>query len=233
VRDHNHKVHGIFTRIADKYDWMNTILSLNLDKQWRYETLELAKPVSGECWLDVCCGTGKLTLGLRRRMGCEGEVTGLDFNAAMLTVAKINEMKEPCAGSIHWVEADATQLPFSDEVFDGVIIGFGLRNLPDIDSAIHEMRRVLKPGGRLVCLDLSHPVLPFVRQGHRFFVRSLVPLAGKLIQRGEQDYQWLPDSLKQFPGAEELAEHMKRNEMHEVFFQRLSGGIAAVHKAIR
>jgi demethylmenaquinone methyltransferase/2-methoxy-6-polyprenyl-1,4-benzoquinol methylase len=224
------KVHDIFTRIAGKYDWMNTILSLNLDQQWRNKTLELAKPVSGERWLDVCCGTGKLTMGIRLIMGSIGDVTGLDFNAAMLAVA---QKAEPCAGSIHWLQADAMQLPFPDESFDGLIIGFGLRNLPDLDLAIREMRRVLKPGGRLICLDLSHPVMPVFRHGHRFFVRFVVPLIGKVMQRGDQDYQWLPDSLKKFPGAEELAELMKQNEFSDVVFLRLSGGIAAVHKGTR
>lgn len=227
------KVHNIFTRIADKYDLMNSILSFNLDKQWRRKTLELANPVAGERWLDVCCGTGKLTLGLRRLMGPDGEVFGMDFNQAMLNVARKSQIDENLPGIICWVEADATALPFPEESFDGVTIGFGLRNLPLLDPAIQELRRVLKPGGRLICLDLSHPVLPVFKQGHGYFVKFVVPLIGNFNRQGRREYQWLAESLKKFPGADELCQRMRQNGLDPVVFKRLSGGIVAVHKGIR
>lgn len=233
MEEQSRKVHRIFTRIADKYDLMNSILSFNLDKMWRRKTLELANPLAGERWLDVCCGTGKLTLGLRRLMGSEGEVYGLDFNQSMLNVAKNTEARGNLSGSIFWLEADATKLPFPDESFDGVVIGFGLRNLPLPDLAIQELRRVLKTGGRLICLDLSHPVLPGFKQGHGFFVKYVVPLIGNFNHRGKSEYQWLAESLQKFPGAEELCQMMTRNGLNSVVFQRLSGGIAAVHKGVR
>ena len=226
---HRQKVHKVFTRIASRYDSMNTILSLNLDKSWRRRTLQTAAPQPGEQWLDVCCGTGKLTLEIRRILGDTGEVTGLDFNSSMLEVAKRAETQVKLARAVRWMEADAMELPFADETFDGITIGFGLRNLPDIDRGIAEMARVLKSGGRWVCLELSHPVWPIFRQGHGLFVRYVVPRVGNLGLGEQTDYQWLPESLRRFPGAEELADRIRQTKLADVRFERLSGGIAAVH----
>ena len=226
---HRQKVHTVFTRIASRYDSMNTILSLNLDKSWRRRTLQAASPQPGEQWLDVCCGTGKLTLEIRRILGDTGAVTGLDFNSSMLEVAKRAETQVKFVRAVRWLEADAMELPFADETFDGITIGFGLRNLPDIDKGIVEMARVLKSGGRWVCLELSHPVWPIFRQGHGFFVRYVVPRVGNLGLGEQTDYQWLPESLRKFPGAEELADRIRQAKLTDVRFERLSGGIAAVH----
>lgn len=230
---HRRMVHSLFSRIAGRYDMMNTILSLNLDKYWRRKALEIAAPNPGEQWLDVCCGTGKLTLEIRKIMGNSGAVTGLDFNAAMLSVARNAEELANLPSIISWLEADAMELPFPDKTFDGLTIGFGLRNLPDFDRGIREMRRVLKPGGKWVCLELSHPVWPVFRQGHGWFVRYVVPQIGNLGHAAESDYQWLPESLRRFPGADGLAEKIRQNGLVNVRFERLSGGIAAIHSGYR
>ena len=230
---HRQKVQGIFSRIAGKYDSMNTILSFNLDKSWRKRTLQIAAPTAAERWLDVCCGTGKQTLESRRSLDSDGEVTGLDFTAAMLAVARQAEKQAKLSAPVNWQEADAMAMPFSDATFDGVTIGFGLRNLPDLDLGLREMRRVLKPGGRLVCLELSHPVWPFYRQGHQLFVNYAVPFIGNLSRRGERNYNWLTESLSRFPGAVELGERMKNIGFEDVRFYRLSGGIAAIHLGFR
>ena len=230
---HRRMVHSLFSRIAGRYDMMNTILSLNLDKYWRRKALEIAAPNPGEQWLDVCCGTGKLTLEIRKIMGNSGVVTGLDFNAAMLSVARHAEELANLPSIISWLEADAMELPFPDKTFDGLTIGFGLRNLPDFDRGIREMRRVLKPGGKWVCLELSHPVWPIFRQGHGWFVRYVVPQIGNLGHAAESDYQWLPESLRRFPGADGLAEKIRQNGLVNVRFERLSGGIAAIHSGYR
>ena len=230
---HRRMVHSLFSRIAGRYDMMNTILSLNLDKYWRRKALEIAAPNPGEQWLDVCCGTGKLTLEIRKIMGNSGAVTGLDFNAAMLSVARNAEELANLPSIISWLEADAMELPFPDKTFDGLTIGFGLRNLPDFDRGIREMRRVLKPGGKWVCLELSHPVWPVFRQGHGWFVRYVVPRIGNLGHAAESDYQWLPESLRRFPGADGLAEKIRQNGLVNVRFERLSGGIAAIHSGYR
>lgn len=230
---HRRMVHSLFSRIAGRYDMMNTILSLNLDKYWRRKALEIAAPNPGEQWLDVCCGTGKLTLEIRKIMGNSGAVTGLDFNAAMLSVARNAEELANLPSIISWLEADAMELPFPDKTFDGLTIGFGLRNLPDFDRGIREMRRVLKPGGKWVCLELSHPVWPIFRQGHGWFVRYVVPQIGNLGHAAESDYQWLPESLGRFPGADGLAEKIRQNGLVNVRFERLSGGIAAIHSGYR
>ena len=230
---HRQMVQDLFSRIAGRYDTMNTILSLNMDKYWRRRTLEIAGPRPGEKWLDVCCGTGKLTLAIRRKLGHDGEVVGLDFTPSMLAVARRAEQLANLPHPIRWVEADALNIPYVDEMFDGVTIGFGLRNLPDFDRGIREMRRVLKPGGKWVCLELSHPVWPVFKQGHGLFVRYLVPGIGNLGHAAAADYQWLPESLRRFPGAEGLAERATLAGLREVRFERLSGGIAAVHIGYR
>ena len=230
---HRQKVHDIFSRIANRYDRMNSILSFNLDRHWRKRTLEWAAPASGENWLDVCCGTGKLTVGIRHRMGEGGQVTGLDFNRSMLEIAKKNCQALSEKKQIDWLQADAMNLPFSEASFDGVTIGFGLRNLPDYGLAVAEFRRVLKPGGRFVCLDLARPILPVFRQGHRLFVCHVVPWLGRLSQRGQEDYQWLPESLSKFPEAEELAALLLRQGFKQVRFERLSLGIVSVHCGLK
>ena len=230
---HRQMVRDLFSRIAGRYDTMNTILSLNMDKYWRRRTLEIAGPRPGEKWLDVCCGTGKLTLAIRRMLGHDGEVVGLDFTPSMLAVARRAEQLANLPQPIRWVEADALNIPYVDEMFDGVTIGFGLRNLPDFDRGIREMRRVLKPGGKWVCLELSHPVWPVFKQGHGLFVRYLVPGIGNLGHAAAADYQWLPESLRRFPCAEGLAERATLAGLREVRFERLSGGIAAVHIGYR
>ena len=212
---------------------MNTILSLTLDRGWRERTLAMADPRPGERWLDVCCGTGKLSIEIGRRLGENGGVTGLDFNADMLAVAKRAELEDNLPSPVVWLEGDALSLPFPDESFDGVTIGFGLRNLPDYDEGIREMRRVLKPGGRWICLELSHPVWPIFKQGHAFFVRYLVPGIGNIGLGEQSHYKWLPESLRQFPGAEELAEKMCGCGLAKVRYERLSGGIAAIHIGVR
>jgi demethylmenaquinone methyltransferase/2-methoxy-6-polyprenyl-1,4-benzoquinol methylase len=230
---HRRMVHNVFSHIAERYDTMNTVLSLNLDQYWRRKTLEVAAPGSGEQWLDVCCGTGKLTLEIRRILGTTGGVTGLDFNEAMLSVARRAESQAHLPCPIRWMEADAMDLPFPDETFDGVTIGFGLRNLPDYDRGIREMCRVLKPGGKWVCLELSHPVLPIFKQGHGLFVRHVVPRIGNLGHAAESDYQWLPESLRRFPGADDLAYRVSQAGLVDVRFKRLSGGIVAIHVGYR
>lgn len=226
---HRQKVHNLFSQIAGRYDRMNTIISLTLDKGWRERTLAIADPHPGERWLDVCCGTGKITLEIARKLGQAGGVTGLDFTPAMLEVAKRAEVAAALPCPIDWLEGDALALPFADASFDGVTIGFGLRNLPDYDDGIREMRRVLKPGGRLICLELSHPVWPMFKQAHAFFVKYLVPGIGNIGLAEQSHYKWLPESLRHFPGAEELAEKMRFCGLESVRFVRLSGGIAAVH----
>lgn len=230
---HRRMVHSLFSRIAGRYDLINTILSLNLDKYWRRKAIQLADPQPGDNWLDVCCGTGKLAVEIQRVLGKSGQVTGLDFNSAMLAIAKKSEARAKLSRPICWLEADAMELPFKDHTFDGVVIGFGLRNLPDLDQGIREMCRVIKPGGKWVCLELSHPVLPILRQGHGLFVRHIVPWIGNFRHDSKSDYQWLPESLQRFPGAEALLEKIKQADMAHVHFERLNGGIAAVHKGLR
>ena len=154
---HRQKVHTVFTRIASRYDSMNTILSLNLDKSWRRRTLQAAAPQPGEQWLDVCCGTGKLTLEIRRILGDTGAVTGLDFNSSMLEVAKRAETQVKFVRAVRWMEADAMELPFADETFDAIVSNFvfhEVRTAKDKRDVVREAFRVLKKGGAFALQDM-------------------------------------------------------------------------------
>ena len=232
LNEHERFVHRLFSRIAIRYDWMNKIISFNMDKSWRRHTIDLAEPLLGQQWLDVCSGTGKLALGLADRVGATGRVVGLDFNADMLAVARKNEQFQRGAVSVEWIEGNAMQMPFLDDSFDGATIGFGLRNLPDLAAGLAEMIRVVKPGGKIVILDASHPVWPFFRQGHHFFVFVVLPWLGKWGTDSRESYAWLGESLSHFPGSEELAKILKSCGLEQVRFERLFGGVAAIHLGI-
>jgi demethylmenaquinone methyltransferase/2-methoxy-6-polyprenyl-1,4-benzoquinol methylase len=211
------QVRSMFDRIAPVYDGMNRAMTLGLDRKWRRLTAEaVVRP--GDRVLDACCGTGDLALAAAR---AGGRVTGVDFSAEMLARA---ERKAP---EFDWVQADAAALPFPDESFETATVGFGIRNLADLEAGLHELARVLVPGGRLGCLEITRPrgVLgPFFR----LWFDGLVPLAGKVLPGGAA-YSYLPASVRRFPGPEDLAAAMERAGFADVGWRLLGGGIVALH----
>lgn len=223
----------LFSRISGRYDTANTVLSFNQDARWRRRAIEIADPQAGQSWLDLCCGTGELALGLRRKMGEHGRIVGLDFTAAMLDIARRKESKEFGSPAVEWLEADAMRIPLADELFDGVTVGCGLRNLPDIAAALVEIARVLKPGGRFVCLELSLPQQPLWRQMHRFYLWSLFSTAGNLGLGSEKNYDWVLESLDKFPPPAALASLMEGAGFADVRFETFLGGLATIHYATR
>jgi demethylmenaquinone methyltransferase/2-methoxy-6-polyprenyl-1,4-benzoquinol methylase len=162
-----------------------------------------------------------------------GRLVGLDFTPAMLDVAKKNELKEFGAASIEWIEADALHMPFSDGSFDGVIIGCGLRNFPDFDAGLAEMARVLKPGGRIVCLELALPQQKIWRQIHRLYLRTLFSAAGNLGLGPEKNYGWVLDSLDRFPSPLELIARFEQAGFCKVGVEQFLGGLATIHFAVK
>ena len=222
----------LFSKIAGRYDIANSILSFNQDARWRKRGIELSESKPGQVWLDVCCGTGKLTFGLRRRNEL-ARLVGLDFTPAMLDVARKNELKEFGTASIEWIEADALNMPFADRLFDGVIIGCGLRNFPDFDAGLTEMARVLRPGGRIVCLELALPQQKIWRQIHRFYLRTLFSAAGNLGLGPEKNYEWVLDSLDRFPPPAELVVRFEMAGFCQVGFEQFLGGLATIHFAMK
>jgi demethylmenaquinone methyltransferase / 2-methoxy-6-polyprenyl-1,4-benzoquinol methylase len=210
-------VRAMFDRIAPVYDAMNGFMSAGLDQRWRRITAEAAvRP--GDRVLDACCGTGDLALAASA-MG--GRVTGIDFSERMLdrAVRKSDE--------VEWVRGDALKLPFGDESFDAVTVGFGVRNLEDLGRGLAEFRRVLRRGGRLAVLEITQPrglLAPF----YRLWFDRLVPLTGKLLPGGSA-YAYLPASVRRFPGPLEFAELMRRSGFDPVAYRLFAGGIVALH----
>jgi demethylmenaquinone methyltransferase / 2-methoxy-6-polyprenyl-1,4-benzoquinol methylase len=211
-------VRTMFDRIAPVYDLMNRAMTCGLDLRWR-RLAAAAAVLPGDAVLDAACGTGDLALaGLRAGAG---SVTGLDFSPRMLERAR---RKAP---TITWVQGDLLALPFADKSFDAATIGFGIRNVADLELALREVRRVLRPGGRLAILEITRP-RGLLRPFFSLWFDRLVPLAGRLVPGGTA-YAYLPESVRRFPGAEELAELVGRAEFSGVRFRLLAGSIVALH----
>jgi demethylmenaquinone methyltransferase / 2-methoxy-6-polyprenyl-1,4-benzoquinol methylase len=212
-------VRRMFDRIAPVYDAMNRTMTAGLDRRWRRLTAE-ATVRPGDFVLDACCGTGDLAIAAARR---GGKVTGLDFSPAMLERAR---RKAP---QIEWIEGDLLSLPFGDESFDSATVGFGVRNVEDLGRSIEELRRVLRPGGRLGILEITRPrglLAPF----YRLWFDGVVPLLGKLLPGGSA-YTYLPASVRRFPGPQELAAMIETAGFRNVRVRLLAGGIIALHTA--
>ena len=207
----------MFDRISPVYDAMNRAMTAGLDRSWRRIAAEaVVRP--GDTVLDACCGTGDLALAAER---AGGKVTGLDFSPAMLARARRKST------SVEWVEGDVTALPFADGSFDAVTVGFGIRNVPELDAGLAELARVLRSGGRLACLEITRPdgaLRPFFR----LWFDGLVPLAGKVLPGGGA-YTYLPASVRRFPGPGDLALALRRAGFEEVVWRLLGGGIVALH----
>jgi demethylmenaquinone methyltransferase / 2-methoxy-6-polyprenyl-1,4-benzoquinol methylase len=210
-------VREMFDRIAPIYDVMNRAMTVGLDRRWRAETAR-AVVIPGDRVLDACCGTGDLALAALK---AGGRVTGVDFSERMLERARAK------SEAIEWVCADALALPLADASFEAATVGFGVRNLDDLERGLRELRRVLVPGGRLAILEITRPRGP-LRPFYRLWFDGLVPLAGKLLPGGSA-YTYLPASVRRFPEAEDLAELLRRGGFEDVRYRRFAGGIVALH----
>jgi demethylmenaquinone methyltransferase/2-methoxy-6-polyprenyl-1,4-benzoquinol methylase len=213
-------VRDMFDRIAPVYVLMNRAMSLGLDVRWRRLTARaVVRP--DDRVLDVCCGTGDLALA---DLEAGGNVTGLDFSERMLARARRK------SDAIDWVRGDATALPFPEDTFDAVTVGFGVRNLADLESGLRELARVLRPGGRLGCLEITRPT-GALRPFFRLWFDGLVPLAGRVLPGGSA-YTYLPASVRRFPGPDDLAGAMERAGFSAIRWKLLGGGIVALHTAV-
>ena len=221
-------VQETFNSIARKYDFMNTIMSLGMDKRWRRIAVSKTGAMSGMNMLDVCCGTGQLSLELGKIVDREGSVTGLDFSSEMLEVAKHRLSQSPIRDRIQFVQGNAMELPFSDNFFDAVTVGWGLRNLPDLRRGLREMVRVVKPGGKVVSLDMAKPSFPGFKQAYWIYFEKLVPFMGKIWANKASAYQYLHDSAREFPAQQELARIFSECGLISTGYHDLAGGVVAV-----
>ena len=211
-------VRTMFDRIAPVYDAMNHVMTAGLDRRWRRETAR-AVVSPGDRVLDACCGTGDLALADLRAGGAR--VTGLDFSEQMLERARAK------SSAVEWVQGDALALPFADDSFDAATVGFGVRNLDDLESGLRELRRVLRPGGRVGILEITRP-RGVLRPFYKLWFDGLVPLAGKLLPGGSA-YTYLPASVRRFPEAKDFAELMRSTGFDHVGYRLFAGGIVALH----
>ncbi|REB09897.1 demethylmenaquinone methyltransferase [Sporosarcina sp. BI001-red] len=224
------KVHSVFESISTDYDKMNSVISFNLHKKWRADIMDRMNVKVGSKALDVCCGTADWTISLAQSVGRSGEVTGLDFSNAMLSSAAPKTDKYP---NITLIQGNAMDLPFEDHTFDYVTIGFGLRNVPNYETALKEMFRVVKPGGIVACLETSQSEIPGYRQLFRLYFNYIMPVFGKMFAKSYNEYSWLQESADEFPGREELAQLFKSAGFTRVDYRPYSGGVAAGHIAIK
>lgn len=219
----------MFDAISGSYDLLNTLMTAGLHHRWRELGVLLAGVGSGDRVLDVCCGTGDFAFASKQAVGEAGRVVGLDFSDEMLAIAR-----EKSGHNQLWVEfvqGDALELPFPADSFDAATVGFGIRNIPNIPRAFAEMGRVVRPGGRVVCLEITQPQIIGFKQFFRVWFDRAVPWLGRIAARDGFAYSYLPASVRRFPDPETLREIMADAGLVNPRFEILAGGIIAIHHA--
>ena len=222
------KVSELFATIADRYDLINDIQSFGMHRIWKRRVLRLAQVRPGERALDLCCGTGDLALALAKN---GAEVTGLDFSEPMLRVAREKSKFKNQNSKIEFICGDAQQIPFPDETFDILTIGYGLRNLSDLDAGLKDMRRVTKPGGRLVALEFAKPDNSAWRAIYFGYLKIFLPIFGKIFCGNAAAYGYILESLKHYPAQQAVAARMRDLGWQNVRVINLMGGIMSIHCA--
>jgi len=225
------QVNRMFDRVASRYDALNSVMTAGLHHRWRERAAERTELRPGDSALDVCCGTGDLALELAERVTPGGRVVGCDFSEPMLDLAR-EKASARRADGLRFEWADALQLPYDAERFDAVTVGFGVRNLADLDRGLRELARVLKPGGRAVILEITTPERPPLSFFFSLWFDRIVPLLGAFSSNPEA-YSYLPESVRSFPSPRGLAEKMDAAGFERIRYTVLAGGIIAIHSGVR
>lgn len=223
------RVRGVFDSVASKYDIMNDLMSGGVHRLWKKFTLSRTALKPGNQALDVAGGTGDLAKGMSDQVGPGGHVILSDINASMLAEGRRRLIDQGYINNVEVVQANAEQLPFDDQQFHCVTIGFGLRNVTDKDAALREMHRVLKPGGRLLVLEFSKPVLPGLNRIYDAYSFTLLPKLGEWVAGDADSYRYLAESIRKFPDQASLRQMMLDAGFDEVSYHNLTGGIVALH----
>ena len=220
----------MFGEIAPRYDLLNHVLSLNVDRYWRWRTVQLASPSGSAPILDVCTGTGDLAFAYHRKTGGHAPVIGTDFCAQMLRIGRQKGLRSGCASAVLFAEADTQQLPFANDQFQLVTVAFGLRNVADTDRGLREMAHVCMPGGRIAVLEFSMPRWQPFRSLYGWYFRRVLPRIGQWLAANRQNaYNYLPQSVGEFPEGEALSERMRAAGFHDVRCLALTLGIATLY----
>lgn len=231
----------MFRQIAPRYDTMNHLLSLNIDKWWRKKAVQRLRVNGNAPILDLCCGTGDLAIAIADSVGTDVQVIGSDFCHAMLKIARDKEgerTRDTRGGAgrptIPFFEADSMSLPFDDNQFQCVTVAFGLRNIVDTDAGIAEMFRVCQPGGQVMVLEFSQPTLPVLKQLYGFYFSTVLPKVGQMLASNDKSaYEYLPASVGQFPCGEKLAARLREAGLTNVEYLPLTLGVATIYSGVK
>lgn len=227
----NRRVREMFRQIAPRYDAMNHILSMNIDRLWRRRAVRALRLAGDAPVLDVCTGTGDLALAIARSRGSSLPVVGCDFCHEMLAIGRT---KSNPRQRVSFLEGDAQDLPFPDDQFQAVTVAFGLRNVADTDRGLQEMVRVCRPGGQVLVLEFSQPQAPGLRQAYGFYFRHVLPRIGQLLARNNHSaYRYLPESVGQFPCGPALLRRMEAAGLRETHFRPLTLGVATLYEGVK
>lgn len=226
-------VRGVFDSVASNYDIMNDLMSMGIHRIWKRIAVQLANVRNGEQVLDLAGGTGDLTALFEERVGKEGLVVLADINAQMLRTGRDRLIDKGLAGNIRYAQVNAECLPFEDNSFDCVCIGFGLRNVTDKDAALRSMHRVLKPGGRVIVLEFSHPTDPLTEKVYDFYSFNVLPKIGMLVAQDEASYRYLAESIRMHPKQDELKKMMENAGLERCEYFNMTQGIVAVHRGYK
>jgi demethylmenaquinone methyltransferase/2-methoxy-6-polyprenyl-1,4-benzoquinol methylase len=229
------RVRDMFAQIAPRYDLLNHVLSLNIDKRWRAKTLRKLNLVPGDPVLDVCTGTGDLALAISRKLGQTTEVVGTDFCPQMLDIAREKQTKSlPNHDELRFIEADTQNLPFSDNYFQCVSVAFGLRNVNDTLKGLREMIRVAKPGGTVAVLEFSKPTMVGLKQLYNTYFQYVLPRIGQAMAKNDRSaYEYLPQSVQQFPSGEALAAVMREAGLQNVQLLPMTLGVVTLYSGTK
>lgn len=231
-------VRGVFDSVAPRYDLMNDLMSLGIHRLWKNRLVSWLNPRQKMRILDVAGGTGDVALRICRKRqqltgACAGGITVCDVNTEMLEVGRNRALNEGIVGGIEWVCGNAEDLCWPDKTFDAYTIAFGIRNVTDVKLALTEARRVLKPGGRFICLEFSKPVIPAIVPFYNAYSDHVLPRIGECVTEDGDAYRYLVESIRHFPHQEALADMLGDVGLARVRYRNLSGGIAALHSAWR
>jgi len=223
-------VHRVFESVAPRYDLMNDLMSGGVHRLWKNTLVDVLNPRPGERFLDVAGGTGDIAFRiLRRQGGARPDVTVCDVNAAMLAVGRDRAADRGLLKGVRWTTGDAESLPFPDRSFDGYTIAFGLRNVTDIDKALSEACRVLKPGGRFYCLEFSRVTSAPIGRVYDAYSSRALPLLGRIVANDAESYRYLYESIRRFPPQRELADRMRKAGFVNVSWRNMTMGVVALH----